>query len=146
MTATTTAPSSATTALALDGVTKVYGRGEHAVLALDQLSLTVRPGEFVCLVGASGCGKSTLLNLIAGLDSPSAGRITVAAAADAGRAATPGLMFQESALFPWLTVAANVDLPSTSASSPGAARTSCPAGCASGWRWPAPWPWTPRCC
>ncbi|GAB7043796.1 MULTISPECIES: ABC transporter ATP-binding protein [Catenuloplanes] len=100
---TTQAPAEA--AVSLDGVTKVYGRGGEAVLALDGLSLTVRPGEFVCLVGASGCGKSTLLNLVAGLDSPSGGEITVAGGA------RPGLMFQESALFPWLSVGANVELP-----------------------------------
>ena len=62
----------------------------------------MRPGEFVCLVGASGCGKSTLLNLIAGLDRPTVGTVDV-------RARTT-LMFQEAALFPWLTVAGNVSL------------------------------------
>lgn len=77
MTSTTTTPQSATTAVALSGVTKVYGRGANAVLALDGVSLDVAPGEFVCLVGASGCGKSTLLNLVAGLDRPSGGQITL---------------------------------------------------------------------
>ncbi|NYF55097.1 ABC transporter ATP-binding protein [Micromonospora purpureochromogenes] len=105
MTSTTTAPESATTAVALSGVTKVYGRGANAVLALDGVSLDVAPGEFVCLVGASGCGKSTLLNLVAGLDRTSAGRIALAGDA------SPGLMFQEPALFPWLTVEANVEVP-----------------------------------
>ncbi|MER6592661.1 ABC transporter ATP-binding protein [Micromonospora purpureochromogenes] len=105
MTSTTTAPGSATTAVALSGVTKVYGRGANAVLALDGVSLNVAPGEFVCLVGASGCGKSTLLNLVAGLDRTSGGRIALAGDA------SPGLMFQEPALFPWLTVEANVEVP-----------------------------------
>ncbi|MFE9688314.1 ABC transporter ATP-binding protein [Micromonospora sp. NPDC005806] len=104
MTSTTTTPRSATGSVALRGVTKVYGQGEHAVLALDGVSLDVEPGEFVCLVGASGCGKSTLLNLIAGLDRPSGGRIELGDA-------NPGLMFQEAALFPWLTVEANVEVP-----------------------------------
>ena len=54
-------------------VSKVFGRGDSALLALDRLSLTVAPGEFVCLIGASGCGKSTLLSLVAGLDSPDLG-------------------------------------------------------------------------
>jgi sulfonate transport system ATP-binding protein len=98
-------PESATAVVALSGVTKVYGRGPSAVLALDRVSLDVAPGEFVCLVGASGCGKSTLLNLVAGLDRPSGGDIRLAGDA------RPGLMFQDPALFPWLTVAANVELP-----------------------------------
>ncbi|MGW0218043.1 ABC transporter ATP-binding protein [Micromonospora chokoriensis] len=105
MTSTTTTPQSATTAVALSGVTKVYGRGANAVLALDGVSLDVAPGEFVCLVGASGCGKSTLLNLVAGLDRPSGGQIRLDGDIN------PGLMFQEPALFPWLTVDGNVDVP-----------------------------------
>ncbi|GIF76948.1 ABC transporter ATP-binding protein [Asanoa siamensis] len=105
MTSTTLVPEGATTAVALSGVTKVYGRGADAVVALDRVSLDVAPGEFVCLVGASGCGKSTLLNLVAGLDAVSGGGIHVAGDA------RPGLMFQEPALFPWLTVGANVEVP-----------------------------------
>jgi NitT/TauT family transport system ATP-binding protein len=93
------------TAVALESVSKVYGHGPGALLALDRISLTVRAGELVCLVGASGCGKSTLLSLIAGLDRPSGGSVRVA---DTG---TPGLMFQDPALYPWLNVAANVELP-----------------------------------
>jgi NitT/TauT family transport system ATP-binding protein len=97
--------STRTPALRLDSVSKVYGRGPGAVHALDNVSLDVAPGEFVCLVGASGCGKSTLLSLIAELDKPTAGTIAVSGGRD------PGLMFQEPALFPWLTVADNVGLP-----------------------------------
>jgi NitT/TauT family transport system ATP-binding protein len=91
------------TAIRLDRVSKVYGRGPAAVQALDRVSLEVGFGEFVCIVGASGCGKSTLLSLIAGLESPTAGTIEV-------RVRT-ALMFQDPALFPWLTVRQNVELP-----------------------------------
>jgi NitT/TauT family transport system ATP-binding protein len=89
-------------AVALRGVSKVYGGGRTAVAAVDHIDLDVAPGELVCLVGASGCGKSTLLNLIAGLDRPTTGRIDVE-----GRTA---LMFQDAALFPWLTTASNIEL------------------------------------
>jgi len=83
-------------------LSKVYGQGASAVHALDGISLQVQAGELLCLVGASGCGKSTLLNLIADLDSPSAGTID-----PRGRVA---LIFQEAALFPWLTVRSNITL------------------------------------
>jgi NitT/TauT family transport system ATP-binding protein len=92
-------------AVALSHVTKVFGHGADSVTALDRVSLSVAPGEFVCLVGASGCGKSTLLSLVAGLDAPTAGTISVAGGA------RPALMFQDPALFPWLTVEQNVALP-----------------------------------
>jgi len=90
-------------AVRLSEVSKVYGRGPSAVLALDRVSLTVAPGEFTCLIGASGCGKSTLLSLVAGLDQPTAGSISTE-----GKRVT--LMFQEPALFPWLTAERNVEL------------------------------------
>ncbi|AZQ74072.1 ABC transporter ATP-binding protein [Streptomyces abikoensis] len=87
------------TGVRIDHVHKSYdGRS-----VLDDITLDVRPGEFVCLLGASGCGKSTLLNLVAGLDRPSAGTIEV----PGGR---PALMFQEHALFPWLTAGRNIEL------------------------------------
>jgi NitT/TauT family transport system ATP-binding protein len=83
-------------------VTKRYA-GENGVLALDGISLTVRRGEFLTLVGASGCGKSTLLNLVSGLDRPTSGSVEVE-----GHAA---FMFQEHALFPWLSALDNVAAP-----------------------------------
>jgi NitT/TauT family transport system ATP-binding protein len=89
-------------AVALDGVSKVFGSGAGALRALDRVDLDVRTGEFVCLLGASGCGKSTLLNLVAGLDGPTAGTVT---AADRST-----LLFQDAALFPWLNARRNVEL------------------------------------
>jgi NitT/TauT family transport system ATP-binding protein len=88
----------------LDSVSKQYGSGANALLALDRVSLTIGQGEFVCLLGASGCGKSTLLSLVAGLDQVSGGALDIG-----GRHVS--LMFQEPALFPWLSVAGNVELP-----------------------------------
>jgi NitT/TauT family transport system ATP-binding protein len=87
----------------LDHVSKAFGRPGAQQLVLDGITLDVRPGEFVCLLGASGCGKSTLLNLVAGLDKPTAGTIAI----PGGR---PALMFQEHALFPWLTAGRNIEL------------------------------------
>ena len=134
-------------------MSKVYGTGGRAVHALDDVSLTVHDGEFVCLIGASGCGKSTLLNLVAGLDQPTTGQVDTS-----GRKV--GLMFQEPALFPWLTAARNIELALQARGVPRAARraetedlletvrlgvsaasgrTSCPAACASGSRWPVRW-------
>jgi NitT/TauT family transport system ATP-binding protein len=89
-------------AVTLTDVSKRYGTGPRSVLALDQVSLTVGRGEFVCLIGASGCGKSTLLSVVAGLDSATSGKVAVG-----GRVA---MMFQEPGLLPWLTAGANVEL------------------------------------
>jgi NitT/TauT family transport system ATP-binding protein len=88
----------------LDGVTKAFGHGKRAMTALENVSLEMTKGEFVCILGASGCGKSTLLSLIAGLDKVTSGSIEIAD----GR---PAVMFQEPALLPWLTVRRNVELP-----------------------------------
>lgn len=89
-------------AIQVAAASRTYGHGASAVHALDQIDLEVPVGGFTCLVGASGCGKSTLLSILAGLDRPTSGEVTVD-----GRTA---LMFQDSALFPWLTVAGNIDL------------------------------------
>jgi NitT/TauT family transport system ATP-binding protein len=97
-------PAGSSAAIFIRGVSKVYGHAGNAVHALDNVSLDIADGEFVCLLGTSGCGKSTLLNLIAGLDRPTKGDTEV-------RGGRTTLMFQESALFPWLTVRGNIELP-----------------------------------
>ncbi|HWC84698.1 MAG TPA: ABC transporter ATP-binding protein [Pseudonocardiaceae bacterium] len=90
-------------AVRLAGVHKTFGHGRRAVAALAGVDLEVAAGEFVCLLGASGCGKTTLLNLVAGLETPTAGELTL-------NTSRPAVMFQEAALMPWLTAARNVDL------------------------------------
>ena len=86
--------------LDINGISKRFPGG--ASIVLDNVSLSIAEGEFVCLLGASGCGKTTLLNLIAGLDEPTSGTITAT-----GRTS---LIFQEPALFPWLTAGKNIEL------------------------------------
>jgi NitT/TauT family transport system ATP-binding protein len=94
--------------LVIDEVSKSFVTAVGTVHALDRVSLQVGEGEFLCLVGASGCGKSTLLNIIAGLEKPDSGAVL----ADGKPVTGPGrerlVMFQESALFPWLNVFGNV--------------------------------------
>jgi ABC-type nitrate/sulfonate/bicarbonate transport system ATPase subunit len=92
----------------LRNVTKRFGDGEPGVTALQDVELAVRDKELVTLVGASGCGKSTLLNLIAGFDMPTAGQVLVDGAAVTGPGPDRGVVFQQIALFPWLSVADNI--------------------------------------
>jgi len=86
--------------LEISHLTKSFNQAGPVIL--EDFNLTLRPGEFVSLVGASGCGKSTLLNILAGLDTASTGTITGSQKAS--------LMFQESALLPWLTAGQNIEL------------------------------------
>ena len=92
--------------LKIENVSKMYPNTKKAILK--DVSLEVMPGEFVCLVGPSGCGKSTLLNLIAGLELPSEGKITLNGKEITGPGSDRVVMFQEPALFPWLNVIDNV--------------------------------------
>jgi NitT/TauT family transport system ATP-binding protein len=79
------------------------------VQALAPIDLTVARGEFVCFLGASGCGKSTLLSIIAGLEAPTGGSVIAGESVVRGPGIDRVMMFQEAALFPWLTVQGNVE-------------------------------------
>ncbi|MBN8441617.1 MAG: ABC transporter ATP-binding protein [Thauera sp.] len=99
--------------LDIDIIRKTYpDRGGRSHVALADLRVSARAGEFLCLVGPSGCGKSTLLNLVGGLDRDMEGQIRFD---DQAGGAGPGFMFQEPRLMPWLTVLDNVLLVSTPA-------------------------------
>ena len=97
--------------LRVKSVTKVFPASDRAttrIFALDAVSFSVAPGEFVSIVGPSACGKSTLLRLIAGLDFPSSGELRVGDEVITGANAERGLVFQDPNLFPWLTVRRNI--------------------------------------
>lgn len=100
-------------AVRVTGVTRVFAGAGREVVALQDVDLTVAPGEFVSLIGPSGCGKSTLLRLIADLDAPSAGTVEVFGrqAREARLSRDYGIAFQQAGLLPWRTVRANVELP-----------------------------------
>ncbi len=96
--------------LALNNVCLSYGTNSHnRLIALNNINLKVQPGEFLCIVGPSGCGKSTLLHLIAGLHQQSSGDVLVDNKPVQGPGTDRILIFQELGLFPWLTVAQNVE-------------------------------------
>ncbi|HRW49765.1 MAG: ABC transporter ATP-binding protein [Caldilinea sp.] len=97
---------------------KVYGSGETAVHALDDVNLAVAPGEFIAIMGPSGCGKSTLLNMLGALDQPTDGEVWVAGEnlaklknVDDFRASTVGFVFQLHNLLPTLSALENVEVP-----------------------------------
>jgi NitT/TauT family transport system ATP-binding protein len=95
-------------AVQMTGLAKAFRTGGREVLALDGIDLTIAPGELVCLLGPSGCGKSTLLNAIAGFAPPTAGTLLANGRPVAGPGPDRAMVFQEYALFPWMTVEANV--------------------------------------
>src|SRR5512142_1798205 len=94
--------------LAIAGVSKRFGRGDAAVQALEPVDLSVRAGDFVCIVGPSGCGKSTLLNIVAGFETPTTGSVRLDGRAIVAPGPERGVVFQQGALFTWLTVLDNV--------------------------------------
>ncbi len=89
-------------------VNKVFSTDGREVVALEDINLDVSPGEFICLLGPSGCGKSTLLNAIAGFSPPTAGTVIVDGSAVRAPGPDRGMVFQEYALFPWMTVEKNI--------------------------------------
>ena len=92
----------------IDGVNKVFGAEDHEVVALQGIDLEIPRGQFTCLLGPSGCGKSTLLNAVAGFAPPSSGTILVDGRPVTGPGPQRGMVFQEYALFPWMTVEQNI--------------------------------------
>jgi NitT/TauT family transport system ATP-binding protein len=96
-------------AIDLKDVTLVFGSGSHAVVALENLSLQVQPGEFLAILGPSGCGKSSLISTIAGFQAPHAGTLLVDGAAVSSPGSDRGVVFQQPTLFPWKSVRQNVD-------------------------------------
>jgi NitT/TauT family transport system ATP-binding protein len=110
--------------LRIDGVAKSFSTRSNTIEALLPVTLDIAAGEFVCLIGPSGCGKSTLLNLIAGLETPSAGTIFV----NGKTVQQPGpdrtMLFQDAALFPWLDVQSNIEFGLRQRGTPRTARAT----------------------
>ncbi len=94
--------------LTVNGVTKTFQMGADSVQALRSVNLTIDKGEFVCLIGASGCGKSTLLRIIAGFEQPTSGAVSLYENAITAPGSDRGMVFQDYALFPWMTVRENI--------------------------------------
>ena len=92
----------------IEGAWKEFAKGERRVLALQDISLSVAEREFVAILGPSGCGKSTLLNMVAGFDHPTRGTVRVAGEEIVAPSPRRAVVFQEPALFPWLSVMENV--------------------------------------
>ena len=95
--------------LEIDEVMMEYPSSDGPVTALERVSLAIGEGDFVCLVGPSGCGKTTLLRIIAGFVQPSAGQVRLDGEPILGPDYQRGVVFQHPALYPWLTVQANVE-------------------------------------
>jgi len=94
--------------LLIQNVSFAYGRGRETVPVLNGMDLSVRTGEFLCVVGPSGCGKSTLLSLLAGLARPTSGIILLDGKEITGPGLDRGIVFQHYSLFPWMTARSNI--------------------------------------
>jgi NitT/TauT family transport system ATP-binding protein len=97
--------------LVAEGIGVQFETAEGPVIAVDEVSLKVRPGEFLSIIGPSGCGKSTLFNVIGGLLGQHRGTVTVAGETISGPHKSIGMVFQEESTFPWRTVIDNVAFP-----------------------------------
>ena len=111
----------ATPRVTLENVSKHFHTRQGKLHVLDSVSLQIGAGEFFCLLGPSGCGKSTLFNIIAGLEQPDTGRVLVDGAQVTGPGPDRIVVFQDGALFPWLTVRGNVEFGLSMAGLPAAA-------------------------
>jgi sulfonate transport system ATP-binding protein len=94
--------------LTVRGVTKRFAVGDGEVEALAPIDLAIPKAEFVCMIGASGCGKSTLLRIVAGFEEPTTGDVSIDGKVIAGPGSDRGMVFQDYALFPWMTVRENI--------------------------------------
>jgi NitT/TauT family transport system ATP-binding protein len=101
-------PEGKQTQLAVRGVTKRFTIGDEEIDALARIDVTIDAGQFVCLIGASGCGKSTLLRIAAGFEEPTTGDVLARGRPITGPGSDRGMVFQDYALFPWMTVRQNI--------------------------------------
>lgn len=96
------------TTIHIEAVSKVFATGGNEVIALKDIHLDIASGQFICLLGPSGCGKSTLLNAIAGFSHPTSGQILAGGQPITAPGPDRGMVFQEYALFPWMTIESNI--------------------------------------
>ncbi|MBI4318223.1 MAG: ABC transporter ATP-binding protein [Chloroflexi bacterium] len=97
---------SASSKVRIDGLTKIFDVRQAKVIALDEVSLTIPEGQFLCIVGPSGCGKTTLLRILGGLETPTSGGISVGHRDRSSP--VNSMIFQEQSVFPWMTVTDNI--------------------------------------